>query len=194
MRLILASGSPRRRDLLASLGLRFEIRVPEIDETPLEGESPEEYVLRLARRKADQPAGPGMVTLAADTTVVHRGAIIGKPEDPGDARRILAILAGEIHTVLTAVAVQQTGDDAPRIEVELSRTDVQMTRMSAREIEAYVASGEPMDKAGAYAMQGAGAMFVAAIRGSPTNVIGLPLDAAVRLLRASGVEVPGASS
>ena len=194
MRLILASGSPRRRHLLASLGLRFGIQVPEIDESPYEGESPEEYVLRLARRKADQVAGPGGVTLAADTTVVHRGAIIGKPDDADDARRILALLEGETHTVLTAVAVQRTGQDELHVEVELSRTDVRMTRMSAAEIEAYVATGEPMDKAGAYAMQGAGAMFVAEIRGSPTNVIGLPLDRAARLLRASGVTVPGVST
>lgn len=193
MRLILASGSPRRRDLLASLGLRFGIQVPEIDESLCEGESPEDYVIRLARRKADRVAAPDQVTLAADTTVVHRGTVIGKPDDADDARRILTLLEGETHTVLTAVAVQRIGQDGLHIQVELSRTDVRMTRMSASEIDAYVATGEPMDKAGAYAMQGAGGMFVAEIRGSPTNVIGLPLDRAARLLRASGVAVPGVS-
>ena len=191
MHLVLASASPRRHDLLRSLGLDFEVRVPVVDERPHDNEDPRSYVLRLAREKALSVAEPGQVVLGADTTVVYGGTIIGKPDGPRDARRILSRLAGETHTVLTGVAVVRQDESGPQIEVELGRTAVRMVPLTDADISAYVATGEPLDKAGAYALQGIGAMFVAEIRGSPTNVIGLPLHLAVRMLRNAGVEVLG---
>lgn len=192
MPLVLASGSPRRHDLLRSLGLDFEASVPVVDEHPLRDEHPRCYVLRLAREKALAVAGPGDVVLGADTTVVHGGAIIGKPSSPADARRILSRLEGETHTVLTGVAVVHEGESGVRVDVEIGSSEVRLAPMTEAEISAYVETGEPSDKAGAYALQGIGAMFVAEVRGSPTNVIGLPLHLAVRMLRRAGVEVLGA--
>lgn len=192
MHLVLASGSPRRYELIRSLGLDFEVRAPNVDESPLAGEDPRSYVLRLAREKAMAVAEPGEAVLGADTTVVHGGGIIGKPGDPGDARRMLYRLQGETHTVMTGVALAWDGADGPRLDVEFSRSDVRMQPMTGVEIAAYVETGEPLDKAGAYALQGVGAAFVAEVRGSPTNVIGLPLHVAVRMLRAAGLPVLGA--
>ena len=191
MSLVLASGSPRRRDLLTSLGLDFEISVPGVDESPLEDEAPEAYVRRLACEKALAVAAPGLVVLAADTTVVHRGSVIGKPADPTDARRMLALLEGETHTVFTGVAVAWEDETGHRLQLEAEGSHVKLVPMTDEEIGAYVDTGEPMDKAGAYALQGIGGMFVAEVRGSPTNVIGLPLHVTVRLLRTAGVRVLG---
>ena len=191
MQLVLASGSPRRFELIRSLGLDFKVRVPFVDERPLGGEDPRSYVLRLAREKALAVAGAGEAVLGADTTVVHGGEIIGKPRGPGDARRMLARLQGETHTVMTGVALVRHGGSGPCVDVEFSSSDVRMQPMTRAEIWAYVETGEPLDKAGSYALQGIGAAFVAWVRGSPTNVIGLPLDIAVRMLRDAGVEVLG---
>lgn len=191
MHLVLASGSPRRSGLIGSLGLDFEVRVPDVDESPLAGEDPRSYVLRLAREKALAVAGPGETVLGADTTVVHGGDIIGKPRGRRNARRMLSRLQGTTHTVLTGVALVRRGDPGLCVDVECSRSDVRMQRMTESEIFAYVETGEPLDKAGAYALQGIGAAFVAEVRGSPTNVIGLPLDLAVRMLRSAGIEVLG---
>ncbi len=193
MHLVLASGSPRRHDLIRSLGLDFEVRVPDVDETPFAGEDPGFYVVRLARQKALAVAGAGEVVLGADTTVVFEGDIIGKPGDPGDAHRMLHRLQGETHTVMTGVALVRREEGRPCVDVELCRSDVGMQPMTGAEIAAYVETGEPLDKAGSYAMQGIGAAFVAEVRGSPTNVIGLPLHLAVRMLRNAGVEVLGES-
>ena len=191
MQLVLASGSPRRYELIRSLGLDFEVRVPAVDERLLAGEDARSYVLRLAREKALAVAGPGEVVLGADTSVLHGGDIIGKPRGLGDARRILARLEGQTHTVLTGVALVRQGDAGPCVDVELCRSDVRMQPMTEAEIASYVETGEPLDKAGAYALQGIGAAFVAEVRGSPTNVIGLPLHHAVAMLRSVGIVVLG---
>lgn len=191
MHLVLASGSLRRRDLLASLGLDFEIRVPEVDESPLQAERPESYVWRLARMKALTAARPERVVLGADTTVVHDGEIIGKPDGPGNAHRILRRLQGDTHIVYTGVAVVRQDENLRDVNVEVEDSRVRLVPMSDAEIAAYVDTGEPLDKAGAYALQGTGAMFVDSVLGSPSNVIGLPLHVAVRLLRAAGIEVLG---
>ena len=156
-----------------------------------EREDPELYVRRLAYEKAQAVAGPGRVVIAADTTVVHGGAIIGKPDSRRDARRMLARLAGETHIVFTGVAVVWQVESQVKVNVELERSEVRLLPMTVREISAYVDTGEPLDKAGAYALQGIGAMLVAEVRGSPSNVVGLPLHLAVRLLRAAGVRVLG---
>lgn len=191
MHLVLASGSPRRSELIGSLGIDFEVRVPDVDERPCAGEDPRSYVLRLAREKALAVAGSGEVVLGADTTVVHGYDIIGKPLGRADARRMLSLLQGRTHTVLTGVALVRREESAPCVDVEFSRSEVRMQPMTEAEISAYVDTDEPLDKAGAYALQGIGAAFVAEVRGSPTNVIGLPLDLAVRMLRGAGIEVLG---
>lgn len=191
MQLVLASGSPRRYELIRSLGIDFEVRVPALDERLLAGEDARSYVLRLARQKALAVAGRGEAVLGADTSVLHGGDIIGKPRGRKDARRILSRLQGETHTVLTGVALVRHGDGGPCVDVELCRSDVRMQPMTATEVAAYVETGEPLDKAGAYALQGVGAAFVAEVRGSPTNVIGLPLHLAVAMLRGAGIAVLG---
>src|SRR5919197_3534565 len=161
--IILASGSPRRRQLLEMLGIVFRVVAPDVDEGRAPAELPEGYVTRLAREKAATVAGrePGGVVLAADTTVVMRGHIFGKPETPADARDMLRRLEGRQHQVMTAVAVAQDG----RIEHALDVTDVTFRRLTDDQIAAYVATGEPLDKAGAYAIPGKGAAQVEGIRG-----------------------------
>ena len=183
-RLILASGSPRRRELLGYLGVPFDVRPPDVDETPLAGEQPAAYVERIALTKA--AAVDGEIVIAADTTVVLDGIIMGKPTDPSDAVRMLRALAGRDHEVLTAVAVKSGG----AVNTTVVRTVVTMTPIDDHEIEWYVATGEPLDKAGAYALQGAGGIFVARLDGSSSNVVGLPLAELMALLRASGFELP----
>jgi septum formation protein len=175
-RLVLASASPRRQRLLADLGLRFEVRPPEADETPLPGEAPETMVERLARDKALTRLDPGEVVLAADTTVAIDGEILGKPLDPADARRMLGVIAGREHEVFTGVAAAtRDAAGAPRLAVRVARTRVRMRPLTAEEIADYVASGEPLDKAGAYAIQEHGSLLVDSIDGNFTNVVGLPL-------------------
>lgn len=189
MRIVLASGSPRRRDLLESIGLGFEVRVPEVEEIQLPDEPPPRFVERMAREKAMSVDAPGSVIVAADTVVVFRGRVLGKPSHPSEARSMLESMSGEAHTVLTGVAVR-TGSDC-RTVVESS--SVRFASLTSDEIARYVDTGEPMDKAGAYALQGLGAVFVESITGSPSNVVGLPLAPLAQLLRAVGVElIPGA--
>ena len=185
MSLVLASGSPRRRQLLEMLGLEFRIVAPNVDETRGSSELPEEYVTRLAREKARVVAGRerGAVVLAADTTVVLRGAIFEKPQTPAQAVEMLAQLAGRTHQVMTAVAVARDGRLAHAVDV----TDVTFRPLSGDQIAAYVATGEPMDKAGAYAIQGQGAALVEGIRGDFFGVMGLPLRLALELLERFGV-------
>lgn len=183
-RLVLASASPRRRELLGLLGLSFEVRAADIDETPVSEEPPSGYVERLAREKAQALASsPGLFVLAADTSVVIDGAVLGKP---GDDRQLgaamLQQLSGRAHLVLTGVAVayQET------IRSMVVSTEVEMRRLQDEEIRWYVASGEGHDKAGGYAVQGRAGAFITALRGSPTNVIGLPLAETAALLEAAG--------
>lgn len=188
-RLVLASGSPRRRELLAGLGLTFEVRPVDVDETPRDGEPAEPYVLRLAETKARAASAgspSGEVILAADTIVVVDGELLGKPRDRDHARGMLARLSGRTHQVLTGVAVGNAGGGLSTV-VEITR--VVFHRLSTAEIDWYVASDEPLDKAGSYAVQGLGALFVERIDGNYSNVVGLPLPAVYRLLSRVGYPV-----
>ncbi|MDZ7675624.1 MAG: Maf family protein [Acidimicrobiales bacterium] len=184
MRVVLASASPRRRDLLARLGIEPDIRAAAIDETPHPGETPEQLVTRLASAKAEAvPRDPGEVVVAADTVVVVDDQILSKPADDEDATRMLQRLSGRDHDVISGVHVIADARTASAVE----STTVTMRAMGSGEIEAYVASGEPADKAGAYAVQGAGGIFVTRLDGSDTNVIGLPLATLARLFDDVGV-------
>jgi septum formation protein len=187
--LILASGSPRRRELLGQLGFPFVVVSPDVDETPLGHEDPRRYVARLAAAKAGAVAtraeAAGAVVLAADTTVELDGTILGKPADAADAARMLHALAGRDHEVHTAVGLAHGG----HVHVVTVTTTVSFAPLGPGEIAWYVATGEPMDKAGAYALQGIGGAFVAAVRGSVTNVIGLPMVETLGLLAEAGITV-----
>ncbi len=186
--LCLASASPRRRALLAAIGVPVEVRPVDIDETPRPGESAADYVVRLAREKALAGAGlTALPTLGSDTAVVCDGKILGKPEGPGHAASMLSGLSGRAHEVLTAVAV--TGP-AGVLDACVA-TRVTMREISDDEIAAYWASGEPADKAGGYAIQGLAAVFVERIEGSHSAVVGLPLFETAELLRRQGVAVWG---
>jgi septum formation protein len=173
--------------LLSGLGVAFTVRPVDLDETPRPGEEPRDYVLRLAREKAAARVEPGELVLAADTIVVLDGDLLGKPRDEGDARRMLARIAGREHTVLTGVALLETGGEGLAATVETSR--VRMAAMSEAEIAWYVATGEPLDKAGSYAVQGLGALFVEEVFGNYTNVVGLPLPATRRLFAELGYDL-----
>ncbi|MFQ5530310.1 MAG: Maf family protein [Gemmatimonadota bacterium] len=182
-RLVLASGSPRRREVLAALGLDFDIRPPVLEETLLPGESPESAVCRLARDKAAAvTAAPEEMVLAADTLVVHAGELLGKPADPAEAVEMLMRLAGTSHVVFTGLALR-TGR---RSVSAAARTEVTFRRFERSECEAYVATGEPLDKAGAYGIQGFGAALVDRIDGDYFNVMGLPVPTLLELLAAAG--------
>ncbi len=188
MRIVLASGSPRRRELLAQLGVTFEVRPADLDESVIPGETPAAYVERLARAKATAVAGPGELVIAADTTVDVDDEILGKPADAAEAAAMLTRLAGRAHQVHTGVAVAAHGAVRSGVVV----TTVRFAPLSPATVAWYVATGEPLDKAGAYALQGIGGALVEAVDGSVSNVIGLPLVETVRLVRAMGVAlVPG---
>ena len=174
--LILASASPRRRELLERAGVAIEIVPADIDETPLAGEPPAAYVARIARSKHDAVARPGRIVLAADTTVTIDGLVLAKAESPAEATAMLARLAGRTHQVLTAFVA---GGVARTVA-----TDVEMIPFDPAD---YVACDEWRGKAGAYAIQGVGAALVRAVRGSVTNVIGLPLVEVLEVLRGLGV-------
>jgi septum formation protein len=182
--LVLASGSPRRRQLLEMLGIPFRVVAPPVDETRRNGEQPEAYVVRLARAKASAVAArePAELVLGADTTVVVHGEVLGKPSSPEEAAAMLGKLQGRTHRVMTGVAVA-SGD---RMEDALDVTDVTFRPLSEATIAAYVATGEPMDKAGAYAVQGRGAALVEGIRGDFFGVMGLPLRLVLDLLERFG--------
>jgi septum formation protein len=187
--LILASGSPRRRELLSRAGLRFEVQAADIPEQSRPGESPAETVLRLARDKALAVArrvgpAPRRFVLGADTVVVLEGDVLGKPRDAEHAVALLRRLAGRGHVVLTGVAL--TASDALEPSQTVVESRVEMRPADEAELRAYVAGGEPLDKAGAYALQGQGRRFVERVLGSETNVIGLPLEETLALLRAAG--------
>jgi len=187
MDLVLASGSPRRAELLRMIGLDFRVVAPAVDEGRLPDEEPDHYVERVARLKAAAVDEPDVVVLAADTAVVHEGKVLGKPTHPAEARSMLARLSGDIHAVFTGVAVVSGGV----VDSTVERSLVRMGELTDHEINRYVATGEPIDKAGSYALQGVGGMFVESVDGSPSNVIGLPLHVAVRLLRAHGIDPLG---
>jgi septum formation protein len=196
-RIYLASRSPRRRELLRQIGIAFdelpaqEQHGADVDETPLAGEAPDVYVTRLARAKAElgrrQVVARKLAAhpvLAADTTVVLDGEIIGKPGDAEHAQQLLRRLSGTTHEVLTAVAVAHAG----RLEDVLSASQVEFRKLDDAEIADYVATGEPLDKAGAYAIQGHAATFVRRLDGSYSGTMGLPLVETAELLRRFGIE------
>ena len=183
--LVLASASPRRRELLAQIGLSFEQRPVDVDETPHKDEAADLYVLRMAREKAvmcQRALAPGPVILGADTAVVLDGEILGKPRNRADARRMLDQLSGRVHRVMSGVAL--AGDEAVRERVVT--TEVRFRLLCREEIEAYLETDEPWDKAGAYGIQGLGGAFVSAISGSYSAVVGLPLEAVADLLQQTG--------
>jgi septum formation protein len=187
--LVLASGSPRRADILATAGLDFDILEPGVDETRRPDETPETYVERLARAKAEAVAGDGVIAIGADTVVVAQGRILGKPGHPEEARSMLRELQGGRHIVLTGLAVSGLGPDGPATLSVVDSTEVVMGSMTEEEISGYVAGGEPMGKAGAYALQGRGGLFVEAVHGSPYTVIGLPVHLLPRLLLGLGHDI-----
>lgn len=183
-RIILASGSPRRRELLGELGIEPIVRPADVDETPRAGESPETLVARLAQAKATAiDADATDLVIAADTVVAVGGDILGKPDDETHAASMLRRLSGTTHRVITGVHVRR--GDVERNAVET--TSITFRGLTDREIADYVATGEPMDKAGAFAIQGLAAGFVMAIDGSHSNVVGLPLDVVVALAADLGV-------
>lgn len=182
MRIVLASQSPRRAELLERAGIAFDVDPAHIDERERPGEDARAYVARIAREKAAAVAlrHPGRIVLAADTTVVLDGAILAKPSDRADAARMVRALAGRGHEVLTGVAIARDGDVRDHVE----STRVTVAPMTEAEVAEYVASGEADDKAGAYGIQGLFSRFVPRIDGSYANVVGLPVEAVYRMLRA----------
>jgi len=177
-KLILASGSPRRAEILASVGWEFEKRVADIDETELPNENSRDYVQRLAREKAETIAAncENAFVLGADTTVVINNQIIGKPFDLSDARRMLRLLSGNWHEVLTGIALVRVSAKEQKVMVDLQATSVKFAELSDAEIEFLVEKGEPLDKAGAYAVQAQAALFIEEIKGDYWNVVGLPVN------------------
>jgi septum formation protein len=184
-RVVLASASPRRRDLLDLIGIAHEVRPANIDETIRPREAPRRYAERLAREKASAIAtrDPDLITIGADTVVVIDRKVLGKPTDPADAARMLRMLSGREHTVITAVAVSR----GRKLRSAIEEVCVKFRRLRDDEIEAYIAMGEPMDKAGAYGIQGYGATIVERIEGDYFAVMGLPLVRLVGLMRDVGV-------
>jgi septum formation protein len=192
-RLILASASPRREELLGLLALPFEVIPSEVDEAALvrelgEQPLPAEMARRLAELKAADVAArhPDALVLGADTLVVLGDAILGKPVSPDDARRMLALLSGRTHQVITGIALRGALSFSDAVS-----TDVTFRELTSREIDAYVATGEPMDKAGAYALQGRAAVLIEGIHGDYTNVVGLPVPRLAILLRRHGIPILG---
>lgn len=187
--LVLASASPRRAELLTQMGLTFTVSPANIDETPKPGEQPDHYVLRMAEEKAlagwRADGHDGVMVLGSDTSVVRAGRILGKPASAAEAGAMLRDLSGQHHQVMTAVALVTGGHCQSRLVV----TDVAFRPLLDAEIEAYVASGEPMDKAGGYGIQGLGGVFVDQIRGSYSAVVGLPLKETAELLAEAGQPV-----
>lgn len=201
-RIVLASASPRRRELLARAGLEFEVEPSEVGEDLPEGIAPEQGAALLAERKARAvalrygAARPARLVIGADTVVALDGPdgvrLLAKPADEAEARAMLGALSGSVHRVVTGVCVAWVGADVPgglRVEVGAERTWVSMRPIAPQEIEAYVASGEWRDKAGGYAIQGRGAVFVAGLAGSYSGVMGLPLFETAGLLGEAGIPV-----
>jgi nucleoside triphosphate pyrophosphatase len=182
-RIVLGSASPRRAELLRAAGIEFDVMHADVDESVHPGELSDTYVRRVAGAKARMVASraPDRVVLAADTTVVIDETMLGKPVDDDDARRMLCLLSGRTHAVLTAVAVSRAALSEPLVHVE--RTEVEFAPLTEFEIDWYVATGEPRDKAGAYAIQGYASRFVTRIDGSYSNVVGLPIALVYEMLK-----------
>jgi len=186
VRLILASASPRRAELLRAAGIQFDVLPADIDESVFPDKSAEHHVRRLAEAKACAvlPRADGRPVLAADTVVVVTGEILGKPADEGDARRMLRLLSGRSHEVVTGVCLVRHEDLSTS---EVAVTTVEFAPLTEAEIDWYVASGEPRDKAGAYAIQGLASRFVTRIDGSYSNVVGLPVGVVYRICKLAGL-------
>ena len=187
MKIVLASQSPRRQDLLGQMGLEFTTRSPQIDEDAFQGRDARDLVQTLSREKARWVAAqlPGdPIVIGADTVVVRDGTILGKPKDPAEARAMLASLSGRTHQVYTGVTVCQ-GD---KVVTQAEETQVTFRPLTQQEIACYVATGEPMDKAGAYGIQGLGGLLVAGIQGDYHNVVGLPVCRLGQILRDFGAD------
>ncbi|MCS6873733.1 MAG: Maf family protein [Pyrinomonadaceae bacterium] len=184
-KIILASSSPRRAEILKSVGWEFEKDVADIDETATENETPEDYVVRLAKSKASAVASKYSkgVVLGADTTVVIDGKILGKPENLEQARRMLRALSNRWHQVLTGVAIVEKSDLEFRAITAIEKTSVKFANMSEEEIEFLIENGEPLDKAGAYAVQAQAALFIERIEGDYWNVVGLPIHLVYKLIK-----------
>jgi septum formation protein len=192
-KIYLASRSPRRGELLGQIGIDFDVLPSDVDESVLTDEAPEHYVLRLAKEKASvcvqrlaEQGLPLRPVLAADTTVCIDGMILGKPENDADAAAMLRRMSDRWHVVHTAVAVA----DKDRVEVALSSTQVELAPLSDADIEAYIASGEPRDKAGSYGIQGLAGTFIRRIEGSYSGVMGLPIYETAQLLKQFGASLP----
>lgn len=183
--LVLASGSPRRSELLHRLQLTFEVRPPDVDESREPDEHPLRYVERVARSKAQAGWRSGEVTIAADTTVSIDGLVLGKPTSTADAIDMVTRLSGRSHRVYTGVALCHDGDVYSTVE----RTLVTFVKLTPAEIEAYVATGDPMDKAGSYSIQGPSSVFISRVEGDPFSVMGLPLAATRRLFSQAGLDL-----
>ncbi|KAB2829355.1 MAG: septum formation inhibitor Maf [Candidatus Dadabacteria bacterium] len=186
-RLVLASSSPRRKKLLESLGLSIEVIIPSADEDILGGESPGEFASRVAFEKAasvSRGLDSDSVVLGADTIVVVDDTVLGKPLDENDAARMLGLLSGKEHYVLTAFSIVRPREEL--LHAEIVSTAVRVCELAASDIEGYIKTGEPMDKAGAYGIQGVGAFMVEGVTGSYTNVVGLPLPEVLRALTKLG--------
>lgn len=183
-KLILASASPRRAEILTAVGWAFEKQIADIDETEFPGEKPEDYVRRLAREKALAVAGKNTnaLILGADTIVVIENQIIGKPKDVEDARRMLRMLSGNWHEVLTGIALVKVEEGKFETKVDLQKTRVKFAALSDVEIEFLIERGEPLDKAGAYAVQAQAALFIEQIEGDYWNVVGLPVSLVYQLI------------
>jgi septum formation protein len=186
-KLVLASASPRRKELLIQLGVSFEIDPADIDETPVYGEAPMDYVRRMAHSKAacvsERQSHAGRIVLAADTTVVIDDIILGKPENLIDGQRILNTLSGRTHLVMSAICLNSMNTST----TVLVETRVDFVPLTAQVIDAYLATSEPWDKAGAYGIQGLGGAFVSSLQGSYSNVVGLPMTETWQLLSKSGI-------
>ena len=185
-RIILASASPRRAELLSQIGVEFELAPSQVEERPHPDEAPPDYITRIARAKVIAVAGQQEVGLiiGADTVVVLDGRLIGKPDDPAEAQSMLRQLSGRWHAVMTGVALYDL--ETRREVADYNKTLVKFAQLTDREIEWYVNTGEPMDKAGAYGIQGLGGLFVDEIAGNYYNVVGLPIPLVYRLARRLG--------
>ena len=187
-RIVLASSSPRRRELLSTLGLGFDVIHPSSDETVSGNETPEDFVLRVSAEKASSVSrtlGEGVVVIGADTVVVVDGEILGKPRDPEDASSMLRKLSGKEHHVYTAFSIVRPKNEI--LHSEIVDTSVRVKPLAASEIEGYIKTGEPMDKAGAYGMQGIGSFMVGGFEGSYSNVVGLPVEELLAALKKLGI-------
>jgi len=187
-RIVLASSSPRRRELLSTLGLGFDVIHPSSDETVSGNETPEDFVLRVSAEKASSVSrtlGEGVVVIGADTVVVVDGEILGKPRDPEDASSMLRKLSGKEHHVYTAFSIVRPKNEI--LHSEIVDTRVRVKPLAASEIEGYIKTGEPMDKAGAYGIQGIGSFMVGGFEGSYSNVVGLPVEELLAALKKLGI-------